>query len=79
MINFDDATKENIKEHNPNQLQIPVHPQRILIIGGFGFGKSASSYDLINQQSVMDKIYLAKYEVKYQFLVHKRKYSFKGF
>ena len=23
MINFDDATKENIKEHNPNQLQIP--------------------------------------------------------
>ena len=24
MINFDDVTKENIKEHNPNRLQIPI-------------------------------------------------------
>ena len=34
MINFDDATKENIKEHNPNWPQIPDHLCKILIIGG---------------------------------------------
>ena len=27
MINFDDVTKENIKEHNPNWPQIPNHPK----------------------------------------------------
>ena len=26
MINFDDITKENIKEHNPNQPQFSDHP-----------------------------------------------------
>ena len=26
MINFDDVTKENIKEHNPNWLEIPGYP-----------------------------------------------------
>ena len=40
MINFNDATKENIKEHNPNWLQIPDHPCRILIIGGCWSGKT---------------------------------------
>ena len=30
MINFDDVTKENIKEHNPNWPQISDHPYRIL-------------------------------------------------
>ena len=37
MINFDDATKENIKEHNPNWPQIPDHlrsSDHLLIIGG---------------------------------------------
>ena len=29
MINFDDVTKENIKEHNPNWPQTPNHPYRI--------------------------------------------------
>ena len=33
MINFDDVTKENIKEHNGNWPQISDHPSRILIIG----------------------------------------------
>ena len=32
MINFDDAIKEYIKEHNPNWTEIPDHPYRILII-----------------------------------------------
>ena len=32
MINFDDVTKENIKEHNPNWSEIPDHPYKILIV-----------------------------------------------
>ena len=39
MINFDVIRKENIKEHNSNWPQIPVHPYRILIIRGSGSGK----------------------------------------
>ena len=39
MINFGDVTKENIKEHNKNWLQIPDHLYRILTIGGSGSGK----------------------------------------
>ena len=33
MIKFDYVTKENVKEHNANSLQIPDHSYRILIIG----------------------------------------------
>ena len=29
MINLDNVTKEDIKEHNPNWRQIPDHPHRI--------------------------------------------------
>ena len=32
MINFNNVTKENIKEHNPNWPQILDHLYRILII-----------------------------------------------
>ena len=72
-INFNDVVKENIKEHNPNWPNIPDHPYRILIIGGSGSEKK-KSFNLINQQSDIDKIYLyAKdpYEAKYQFLIKK--------
>ena len=72
MINFDDVTKENIKEHNSNRLQTPHHPYRILIIGGSGSGKINSLFNLISHQ--LDKIYLyAKdlCEVKYQLLFKK--------
>ena len=48
MIDFDEVTKENIKEHWP---QIPDHPWRMLIIGDYGsrkailyFNKSTSRY-----------------------------------
>ena len=27
MINFDSPTRENIKQHNSNSVQIPDHPQ----------------------------------------------------
>ena len=33
MINFDEYTNENKKEHNPNWPYVPDHPHRILIIG----------------------------------------------
>ena len=32
MINFDNVTKEIIKEYNPNWPQIPVHPYRIIFL-----------------------------------------------
>ena len=51
IILFDDVTKENIKLHNQNWPQIPDHPNRILIIGGSGSGKTS-------QQPDIDKIYL---------------------
>ena len=37
--NFDDVTKKDIKEHNPNWPQIPDHSYRILIIGESGSEK----------------------------------------
>ena len=70
MVNFDDVTKENIKQHNSNWLQIPDHPQRIKIIGGSESGEASSIFNLINQQQDIDTIHLyAKdpYEAKYQY------------
>ena len=40
MIEFNDVTKENIKEYNPNWPQISNHLYRILIIGGSVSGKT---------------------------------------
>ena len=48
VINFDDIINRNIKELNPNWIQIPDHPYRILIIGGSGSGKTSSLFNLIN-------------------------------
>ena len=72
MTYFDDVTKENIKGHNPNWPQILGYPHRVLIIIGFGSGKT----NLISQEPDSDKIYLyAQYpfEAKCQFLINKRK------
>ena len=55
MINFDDVTKENMKEHNPNWPQIHDHPYRVLIAGGSGFGKTNSLFNLINEEPDSDK------------------------
>ena len=73
MIKFDDVTKENIKEHNPNWSQAPDHPYKILIIGGSGSGKTNA---LLNYEPDIDKIYLyAKepHKAKYQLLIDTRK------
>ena len=73
MITFDN-TKENIKEPNPNSLEIPDHPYEILIVGGLGIWKTNSLLNLINNEPDIDKIYLhAKdlNETKYKFLIKK--------
>ena len=75
MINFDEYTNENKKEHHLNWPYIPDHPYRILIIGSSGSGKTNALLNLINNHPDIDKIYLyAKdpYEDKYQFLIKKR-------
>ena len=74
MINFDDVTKENIKEHNINWPQIPDHLCRILIIGGCGSGKTNSLLNIIKKQQDIYRIYLYgkdPYKAKYQFFIDK--------
>ena len=65
MINFDDITKENIKEHNPNQPEIPDHSYRILIVGDFGSRKTNSLLNLIVMNQILIKfIYMQKIHMK---------------
>ena len=75
MINFDDVTKENVEERNPDCQQIPDHPYRILRIGGSESGKTNALLNLINHKLYSDKTYLyAKdpHEAKCQLLINKR-------
>ena len=75
MIIFHDYTNEYKTNHNHNWPYINHHPDRILIIGGSGFGKTNALFNLKNNQPDIDKIYLyAKdlYEPKYQFLINER-------
>ena len=72
MVNFDNVTKENIKEYHPDWPQIPDHPYRALIVGGSGSGKRNSLFNLIIHQPEINKIYpYAKdqYDRKYQLLI----------
>ena len=67
MINFDDATKKDTKEHNRNWPQIPDHSHRVLV-GGSGSGKTNSFINLLTHQPDIDKVYLyakSPYEAKY--------------
>ena len=50
MINFDDYTNEKKTEHNLKWLYILDHPDRILITGGSGSGKTNTLLNLINKQ-----------------------------
>ena len=75
MINFDDYTNENKIEHNLKQPYIPDHPYKILLTGDSGSGKTNSLFNLINNQSDIDKIYLTckyPYEAKSQYIINKR-------
>ena len=53
--NFDDVTKENMEEWNRNWPQIPNHIYKIWIIGGCGYGKQNSLFNLVCQQPDIDK------------------------
>ena len=57
MFTFDYITKGDIKELNPNWLQIPDHPCWILIAGGSGSGKTNALLNLINHESHIDNFY----------------------
>ena len=75
MINFDDVTKKDIKEHNPNWSEISDNPYRILTIRGSGSRETNALLNLINNEPDIDKNYLNikdPHEAKYQLLVNKR-------
>ena len=74
MINFDNYTNENKTEHNSKWPYISDHRYIILIIGGFGSGKTNALLNLINNHPDIDRMYFyAKdpYEAKHQFLIDK--------
>lgn len=55
MISFGLIRNENNKIHNPNWPKIPDLPERILIIGGSGSGKTNALLNLINYRPDIDK------------------------
>ena len=76
MINSDNITNENNKEHNEKWSYIPDHPYRILIIGGSGSGKTNALINLINEQDDIDKIYLCAKDLSkpnYKYLIKNMK------
>ena len=52
MIYVDNIVNENSKEHNEKWSYIPDHQYRILIIGGFGSGKTNTLFILITEQNL---------------------------
>ena len=75
MINLDSITNVNNKERNEKWPYIPVHPYRILIIGGSGSGKSNALLLLCKRTNNIDKIYLYARDLnepKYEYLIKKR-------
>ena len=56
MINIDDCTNKFKTKNNLKWACIPAHPQRILIIGASGSGKTNALLILINNQLDIDKI-----------------------
>ena len=58
IINFDDVTEDNIKEHNSNWPQIPDNLYRILVVRGSGFGEKNSVLNLISKQVDINKMYV---------------------
>ena len=75
IIHFDNVTKKKMKKHTLNWPQIHDYPNRIVLIGASGSGKTNSLFNEICQQQNIDKIdFYAKnsFEVKYQFLINKQ-------
>ena len=75
MFDFDDTTKEDIKEHNLNWLRIPDHPYKILTVGVLGSGKTNALLTFTQHDPGIDEIHLCAKdlkEAKYKFLVNKR-------
>ena len=75
MVNLDNITNNNNKEHNEQWPYIPDDSYRILITGCSGSGKTNKLHHLINEQKDIDKIYLnAKdlSEPKYEYLIKSR-------
>ena len=75
MINLDNITNKNNKEHSEKWPFIPGHPYRIIIIGGSGSGKANALINLINEQNDIDKIYLHARDLsepKYEYLIKTR-------
>ena len=58
MINFDNNTKENMKEHHTNWSETPGHQYRTLIVGSPGSGKTNALLNLIYHEPDIDKTYL---------------------
>ena len=52
MINFDNNTKENMKEHHTNWSETPGHQYRTLIVGS---GKTNALLNLIYNKPDIDK------------------------
>ena len=76
MINLDNITNKNNKEHNEKWPYIPDNPYRILIIGDSASGKTNALINLIHEQNNIDKFYLYTKDLsepKYDLLIKKRK------
>ena len=61
MSNIDGITNEKNEDHNLKWPYIPDHPYRMLIIEGFGSGKTNALLNLIKEKdsdSLIDKIHL---------------------
>ena len=67
-MSFNDHANENKTKHNSKWPYISNHPCRILIIGGYGSGKTNALLNLTSNQPDIDKMYLHgkdPYEAKY--------------
>ena len=57
MNNFDKFIGEDTQEHNRQWSKTPDHPYVIIIVDGFGLGKTNTLLNLINRQLEIDKIF----------------------